>query len=164
MWRCSNGSENDGRRQLSNSRGAGKWWKPQRNTRKGLQLFHFVLQNCCKFGRSRSQKLAKRGGGRNSAKESNDHCRICKYVLPSWEYQNVRLKTSFFFNSSLTLVNSFVRASSAEQRIISTLHSLNSDVFKEDSFATRKSRDWRSANWSLIMLAECIWSNLEYLQ
>ena len=37
---------------------------------KGSSCFHFVLQNCCKFGRSRSQKLAKRGGGRNSAKES----------------------------------------------------------------------------------------------
>ena len=45
---------------------------------KGSSCFHFVLQNCCKFGRSRSQKLAKRGGGRNSAKESNDHYRICK--------------------------------------------------------------------------------------
>ena len=45
---------------------------------KGSSCFHFVLQNCCKFGRSGSQKLAKRGGGRNSAKELNDHCRICK--------------------------------------------------------------------------------------
>ena len=67
---------------------------------KGSSCFHFVLQNCCKFGRSRSQKLAKRGGGRNSAKMNRMiTAAFVSDVLPSWKYQNVRLKTSFFLNS-----------------------------------------------------------------
>ena len=66
---------------------------------KGSSCFHFALQNCCKFGRSRSQKLAKRGGVEIPPKNRMITAAFVSDVLPSWEYQNVRLKTSFFLNS-----------------------------------------------------------------
>ena len=50
------------------------------------------------------------------------------------------------------LVNSFVIASSAEQSIISKLHSSNSTGLKEDNAAARKPRERKSANWSSITL------------